>query len=504
MATIAETARRSSEMALEQHVVRYWTVYAAAACAVAFLAGWLPRLFWGFWTDEAGTYWMAQGGMAAAIEKCLHWPGQSILYGALESWFATHGAYQELLLRLPSAAGVGLAAWFLFRLSEAITGAGTGFLAVVPFLCAQPVLEAATSARPYGLALAATLASFWHLHRWSSTGSRPALVWYTASSILVLYLHYFFGFIFLIHLLYLWSAKRHGAKVSWGKAALASAVILVSLVPLEPHIALLFGKSQQFANALPPSLGQFLLLCFPYPPLVGVAVAIGVALVASPRSVRPRWGLRPEVTVLLWTWLLVGPVIFFAVSRTTPYRIFASRYLLFAAPAFFVILAQVASWVRTGRGRLLLLVSVLFATVLHPGTLINTLQPDTEEWRTPIAALQRLEPGRTVPVFVRSGLAESNLLDWQAGNTASSYAYAPLAAYPLLHPLLPLPYYLTPDVEAHVKNLLATSLAGVKRVALVAASGSEIGVWVRAEMERHGYRTTSSEAGKYTILLFDK
>src|ERR1035437_4444054 len=68
----------------------------------AFFLGWLPGVFWGFWTDEAGTYWMAIEGWRAAIERTANWAGQSVLYSILESFFAIKGPWQEFFLRVPS------------------------------------------------------------------------------------------------------------------------------------------------------------------------------------------------------------------------------------------------------------------------------------------------------------------------------------------------------------------------------------------------------------------
>src|ERR1700676_2820924 len=102
----------------------------------AFVLGRLPRLFWGFWTDEAGTYWMAIAGWRAAIERTANWPGQSTLYSILESFFAIKSPWQEFLLRAPSVAAVVVAAWQLKRIAELIVHRSAGWLAVLPFVCA--------------------------------------------------------------------------------------------------------------------------------------------------------------------------------------------------------------------------------------------------------------------------------------------------------------------------------------------------------------------------------
>src|SRR5204863_4983380 len=82
---------------------------------LAVVLGWLPRLRWGFWIDECATYWMSSEGWRGAIERTWNWPGQSILYSILESYFVVPGAWQEVVLRIPSVVAVAVAAWQVKR-----------------------------------------------------------------------------------------------------------------------------------------------------------------------------------------------------------------------------------------------------------------------------------------------------------------------------------------------------------------------------------------------------
>src|SRR4051812_31507975 len=75
-----------------------WTVLGVLVSLV-----WGPRLLRSFWVDEAGTYWMAYKGPLLAIQRTWHWPGQSILYSFIESFFVVRsGALREMVLRIPS------------------------------------------------------------------------------------------------------------------------------------------------------------------------------------------------------------------------------------------------------------------------------------------------------------------------------------------------------------------------------------------------------------------
>jgi hypothetical protein len=83
-----------------------------ALCALVFLLAWLPRLYWGFWTDEAGTFWMVCKGWREARSRTATWPGRSITYSVLDSFFVSAGLWKEPLLRVPSVlAIVGSLRW---------------------------------------------------------------------------------------------------------------------------------------------------------------------------------------------------------------------------------------------------------------------------------------------------------------------------------------------------------------------------------------------------------
>jgi 4-amino-4-deoxy-L-arabinose transferase-like glycosyltransferase len=75
------------------------------------------------------------GGPIAAIQKSWHWPGQSVLYSVVESFFCLKGgAFRELVLRLPTLGGMLVAAYLLYRLAEEAIGNGAGIITVVLFV----------------------------------------------------------------------------------------------------------------------------------------------------------------------------------------------------------------------------------------------------------------------------------------------------------------------------------------------------------------------------------
>src|SRR5712691_7315117 len=186
----------------------------AAIFAAAVLAYWGPRVFRGFWVDEAGTYWMVHDGWGKLYQHLAIIPSESVIYTHIVALFASAGAYKEILLRLPSIVGVLLAGFLVYKLTEAIVGPKSGWLAAIPFVCAGAIVETATNARPYALALAVVLGSFWSLREWVHTGKGRWLVWYCLWSSAIVYFHYLFAVVFAVQAIYLIAARKR-RHFSW-------------------------------------------------------------------------------------------------------------------------------------------------------------------------------------------------------------------------------------------------------------------------------------------------
>src|SRR3954469_2343483 len=107
----------------------FWLIIFLLLCLVL-----EPRLFRSFWVDEAGTFWMAHEGPIAAVQHTWHWPGQSILFAVISSFFTLQsGPLREFTLRIPALFGLLGAFYFVYRLAEAAIGKGSGSIAVALF-----------------------------------------------------------------------------------------------------------------------------------------------------------------------------------------------------------------------------------------------------------------------------------------------------------------------------------------------------------------------------------
>ena len=204
-----------------------------------------PPLARSLWVDEANSYWMACRGPFEAIQRTSHWPGQSLLYAVITSFFCFDGSpLRDLLLRIPALLGAAAVCYFLYRFAEDAFGAGAGRIAAVMFAFNPATIELATEARSYSLAMAAVAASCWTLYRWADSRQRSWLAGYVLSSTLIIYLHYLFSIVFAVHALFLlYELARRRRLARAGEILGGYVVVALLAAPLVPHLRLLLHES---------------------------------------------------------------------------------------------------------------------------------------------------------------------------------------------------------------------------------------------------------------------
>jgi hypothetical protein len=469
---------------------------------LAVLIGWLPRLRWGFWIDESATYWMSSLGWRAAIERTWNWPGQSILYSILESFFVVHGPWQEVVLRAPSLVAMAIAAWQVKRLAELLIAEEAGWYAIVPFVCAPDVMSFATNARSYGLALTASLISFRYLLEWQRDGGKGNAALCLLASILTVHFHYVFGFILLIQAAYLLLSVWCGIRVRWSLPVTIAVAVPLSLFLILGSLRST-GQQKVDFQAAPPEIKEWFQLVFP--PTLLMALALGAALVLLIVPMHKlKWSpvrIRRPVVWLLAVWLLVAPTLFFLVSRFTPNTMFTSRYLLFTLPAIVLIIAWAVSGIGNLQGRTICMLAIFAANVLHPAMLLSAFRESPLSWREPLGLLA--QKTSNAPVFAASGFAHAVFGNWKTEDPKNSPLFAPLAAYPIANPVIPLPYQFFPDVESFIEEKTA-KLSAQPVVFLLTESDSGLGPWMTKHMEGRGYRARTESVNDFVVIEFSR
>ena len=467
-----------------------------AIAAMAVLVYWLPRLFRGFWSDEAFAYWVGRKGFAHALANTLICPTQSIVYSHIAALFAVDGPYKEALLRIPSVLGVLAAAWLVVKLTDQIAGAGAGILALVPFVCSGAIVQTATDARPYALALASVLASFASLRDWVQRGKTKSLAIYCVSSVLVVYFQYLFAFIFLVQAVYVAAARRNGRTFSWKPLICASATILALMAPLGWLFNTIRNEAHASRSAWKPAIADFLSI---YPSHALCVVAAGLALYWILHSEwfgrLPR--LEKDDAVLLVAWAVLGPAVLFAAARSTPYAFFATRYLLYALLPCFILLAWAVQAVQDARARL-----ALIAAIAINALLVIPWMKDAE-WRTPLAISQKITDA-SAPLLLTSGFTDSADADLRGEPKANSFLFAPLAAYPVRNPIIPVPYFIDGAAARLIETEVERAAPAHPRFCLLAPGASDAMDILPGWFRDHGYRSSQQDSGGYKIILFER
>ena len=471
---------------------RFYLAIAAAAVA----GYWLPRLSRGFWTDETLAYWISHDGVANVFHNLLALANQSIPYSYIAALFASHGPFKEALLRIPSLAGALLAAWLMVKLADQIVGRGEGILSLVPFICSGAIVQAATEARPYSLALAAALASFWSLREWVHRGKSRSLAIYWLSSCLAIYFHYLFAMIFVVQAVYVVAARRSGRVFRWTPLAGAGAAIVALLLPILWILPAIRNYSRMNQSAWKPSASDFFGI---FPINVLLVVAAGLALY---RLLHAEWmgrwrPLAKDDVALLASWALLGPVILFVAARSTSYLFFSTRYLLYVGPPCFILAAWAMTAVRNERAKLALAVAI----ALNAALVVPWMTQG--DWRTTLAVSQQITDADT-PLLVTSGCADSAGADLRDEPKSSSFLFAPLLAYPVRNPIVPLPFYLDAQAAAQVESEVEKLAPTHRRFCLLAAPVSSAMDLLPAWFREHGYRSAQRDAGGYRLVLFER
>ena len=454
-----------------------------------------------FWVDEAGTYWMAHEGLIRAIQKTWHWPGQSILYSVIASLFCFDTSpLRDVLLRVPSIIGIAGAAYFVYRIAERRIGERIGLAAVILFVFHPGVIDLGYLARPYALAMAATAASCWALDEWETSRGRRHLLYYVAASILVIYLHYFFAVILAIQALYLlYVFFVEGRHQRFGEAILAGIAILLSAVPLIPHLKLLLLERHTLPFTGPPSRGDLAAALAPTLLVAGTLVAGCLLTLAGRDQGQATARLESRFVFLVTAWWLIGPLLFMTASKVTAMRIFVPRYLAFSLPAQALLFAFVGSRLFGAAGARVWALTAVALFAANPVVAVRGMHGGDE--LLPVINLVRARAD--VPVFFPSLLQESLFYNWQAGNRPDSYLFAPLVAYPIDNEILPIPVKTTDEAKAYVDEAVNSRLKGKSEVLFV--EYDELWEpWILDRMQRAGFHATVRTVGNFKLFAFNR
>ena len=464
---------------------------------LAFLSAfclWVIPIRSSLWLDELVTFWSAYKGIGPAIARSQFWPGQNTAYTVLISAIIRVAGTSEVVLRLPSLGAAVLTAWLLFRLGEVLFDKEAGILVVVVFTSLHEVArEAATNARPYGIALLLVVASMLQLVRWLDTQRLRNLAGFTVTAAAVPYFHLLFATIYLVFFAYGVYRCLTERQIRIKQIALAAVVIALLTAPLLWYI--LFAQrvsagsswagtpdSQQLVSVFMPSvLASTLLLGLLVAPFACRRTA--VALLQIPRS----------TAFLFMSWLILPVVTVFIVARVTPFKIFVPRYFLHAFAALALIIGCELRMLTSARMRAVITVFVAVGSIIsYAGYHLNA-SPHHEDWRGAAKIVRALDLPPTTPVMLSVGLVETATISSDVHIDRDSPLLCPLSKYPIPGSIVLIPYRLNSESIRYMQEISSQILAANDTFVVVARKNEELIAWTRGWFLAQGFE--ASEVG---------
>jgi len=200
---------------------------------------------------------------------------------------------------------------------------------------------------------------------------------------------------------------------------------------------------------------------------------------------------------LLTAWWLLGPSLFMVVSKATTMRIFVPRYLSFSYPAQALLFTYLGYLLFDAAGARVWALTAVVLFAANPVVAVRGMEGGDE--LLPVIRLIRAQS--KVPVFFPSLLNESQFYDWRAGNQPDSYLFAPLVAYPIANPVLPLPVTPTDEAKEFIGEMVDSRLKATSEVLFV--EYLEIWEpWIVDRMLRSGFHATVRTAGNFKLFVF--
>jgi uncharacterized membrane protein len=356
------------------------------------------------WYDEAHTVRDARQPLGKIITKVPKRDFHPPLYFLMMHGWVRLAGDSEAAVRLPSAAFGVAALLVLFFVGRELRDESLGLAAVYLSSFSYFFIRYSQEARTYTLLLLLSLASYYFFIRLIRRGETlKALAAYLACTILLLYTHYHAVFLILaqastVALLLPRLKKRalgYIAAIALAAAAFSpwiptirDQLRLVSTwswwIPAPTTQHLLIVLRQWIAAPHPFYLGRIPLVPYLLASLMGVLVFVG--FLAWPEG-RPSKGVRGwplpagwasrEETVILALWLLVpvlAPLAYSKVGRS----IFMPRYMIGAAPAFYLLAARGVLALK--RPRLAAGLCLLILALSVPGLKSYYSLPEKDEW----------------------------------------------------------------------------------------------------------------------------
>jgi len=415
---------------------------------------WIVPLTSSLSLDELGTAWASGGGFGGILARARLFP-QSVPYVAIVWLARAAGGSSELVLRLPSLAAAGLAAYALYRLGQELFDRETGLYAAGIFVAIPAICFAAGDARPYALGALATTGALWTLVRWMERGRAADALAYALLVSAAVYFQFLFAAMLPVHAWYAIRRWRRGRAAGVAQLGFVAAGVAALTAPA-CWLAREVGRNRALHafEAMPgaAALGRMLVPTGVLATVVASFLIWWTFATARGRRRVSVWTKPPAEPDALWLLVLsavVPALLLFALSRAIGTSVFVPRYMMCAIPAQALLIAWVVRGIQPVSGRSAVLAGYLVILLLARGLKVAHTN---EDWRGATAAVSAANGSR--PVLLSGTYTESRNLEWVVDPRHGAYMGAPLQYYPAGGRTTILPLFFGPDAETYVRQVL--------------------------------------------------
>lgn len=296
--------------------------------------------------DEPFTVYWAQRPLAELFSM-LRTENNPPLYFLLLHYWSLWVPLEPGWLRVPSAVFSALTVWPLYLIGKRLGGTVTGITAALLFTFSQHSFHFAHEVRAYSLLVLACTWAVWQLVRLADGPGHPALRptsigWLVVANTVATWTHYFGWVMVGLELVLVFSLVS--LRPVRAKMLVAAALTTLLNLPLMGVLLSRAGASLgQGTWVDPPSWEEPYNMVMRWSNAPVVAVIFLALLVLA--FAKPRKGSTSMALAGLWCGLpLVG---LFLISFVFP--VYIGRYLLFASPGFYLLVAQAASRPALGK-----------------------------------------------------------------------------------------------------------------------------------------------------------
>ncbi len=406
--------------------------------------------------DDYGSLWVINGSLADVFQRSLLVQGQTPFYYVI-IFFIKNTFKNIYALRAFSLILFFLSGFYLFKLTKNLFDKDIALFAVCLFFQMQELSFASSSIRPYSLVIFFSIFSTYLFGQYLIKNSWQLLLLYTFSVLAIIYTHYLFSIILVIHLAYFCLFLRKNSSTLYLKHFfIFSSLLFIFSIPLVKQFLYLYQRKESLNYLKKPNLDISFSITYLEVIFIVLLVLMSFFLKSYHKAAKLeletlRKTKREEIIFSLLFTLI--PLLFvYLVSSFSSISLWLPRYFLQTYLGLALSLAIILSIVKKTE---LITFSFLFIFLITQFFLIFKIIKSDSIWLNNINYIQAQDKTGNCPIYSITGYVESNKLEHIKDPLFSSFISFPLQYYNIKNEIVLLPTFF---FSAEEKNYLASQI----------------------------------------------